>query len=397
MIGRTIRNVLPDSITSMIDENGGNTNWHDVGTLKLDAAVLPTVTSYENVDSHTVYHTVWAPSPGEYFTASHRFSAFVELHKAIQVACGLPAAFPVPATLAVTESVRQQRVFALQHYLMVAVDGGGGGDKCPRQLRLFLGQPDLTAAGSGAAAVSALLTPRAPPPALPDGPSVADTLRAQLPAINTAESFAEARKLLRENNGADRLKLELEAAGVVSAEGELTTALRPFNPFARLVSGAMRPPPPVEAANALLSEAHAARFMVAFNLPDADKHWDSRDEAWLGKASLSRRHRFLLVRELKWGWFNALVFGLGGKDELQEAVEMLEAARAAAKDFARADVGWSRNLGLYFHCYPHNSVPAFHLHLVDLEAVGPSFEASAHKHLPLNAVLDVLKAELRWA
>ena len=100
MIGRTIRNVLPDSVTSMLDENGGNTNWHDVGTLKLDAAVLPTVTSYENVDSHTVYHTVWAPSPGEYFTASHRFSAFVELHKAIQVACGLPAAFPVPATLA---------------------------------------------------------------------------------------------------------------------------------------------------------------------------------------------------------------------------------------------------------------------------------------------------------
>ena len=92
-----------------------------------------------------------------------------------------------------------------------------------------------------------------------------------------------------------------------------------------------------------------------------------------------------------------MVFGLGGKDELQEAVEMLEAARAAAKDFARADGGWSRNLGLYFHCYPHNSVPAFHLHLVDLEAVGPSFEACAHKHLPLNAVLDVLKAELRWA
>ena len=110
-----------------------------------------------------------------------------------------------------------------------------------------------------------------------------------------------------------------------------------------------------------------------------------------------RGHRFLLLRDLKWGCFNALVLGLGGKDELQEAVEMLEAARAAAKDFARADVGWSRNLGLYFHCYPHNSVQAFHLHLVDLEAVGPSFEACAHKHLPLNAVLDVLKAELRWA
>ena len=113
MIGRTIRNVLPDSVTSMLDENG-TTNWHDVGTLKLDAAVLPTVTSYENVDSHTVYHTVWAPSPGEYFTASHRFSAFVELHKAIQVACGLPAAFPVPATLAVTESVESATNAALE-------------------------------------------------------------------------------------------------------------------------------------------------------------------------------------------------------------------------------------------------------------------------------------------
>ena len=138
----------------------------------------------------------------------------------------------------------------------------------------------------------------------------------------------------------------------------------------------MRPPPPVEAANTLLSEARRAQH-GGLQPARADKHWDSRDEAWLGKASLSR-HRFLLLRELKWGWFNALVFGLGGKDELQEAVEMLEAARR--RRTSRAPTADGRATSASTSTATH-TVPAFHLRMVDLEAVGPSFEACAHKHL----------------
>merc|ERR1712226_431274 len=52
------------------------------------------------------------------------------------------------------------------------------------------------------------------------------------------------------------------------------------------------------------------RFMICCNLADNDLHWDADDPQWLGKASMSRRHRFLIVKDLHWQWFNPLAFGL---------------------------------------------------------------------------------------
>ena len=48
MLGRTIRNVLPDSVTSMLDENGGTTNWHR-GELKLGQRADINVIDFENL------------------------------------------------------------------------------------------------------------------------------------------------------------------------------------------------------------------------------------------------------------------------------------------------------------------------------------------------------------
>ena len=52
-----------------------------------------------------------------------------------------------------------------------------------------------------------------------------------------------------------------------------------------------------------------AKYIIANNLPANDAHWDSDDPSWVGKASMSKRHRFLIRRNLHWRWFNALVFG----------------------------------------------------------------------------------------
>lgn len=52
-----------------------------------------------------------------------------------------------------------------------------------------------------------------------------------------------------------------------------------------------------------------AKYIIANNLPANDSHWDSDDPGWVGKASMSKRHRFLIRRNLHWRWFNALVFG----------------------------------------------------------------------------------------
>ncbi|CAE7742245.1 FNTB [Symbiodinium pilosum] len=147
-----------------------------------------------------------------------------------------------------------------------------------------------------------------------------------------------------------------------------------------------------------------AKYLIANNLPTNDAHWDSDDPSWVGKASMSKRHRFLIRRNLHWRWFNALVFGMlddqervfpAGKccpDTVSE-IKMMKEAALTWVEGARESEGWSHNIGLFFHVYGHNSVNSLHLHVVDLDFTGPSFESQKFKNLPIDAVLQVLEQE----
>ena len=50
--------------------------------------------------------------------------------------------------------------------------------------------------------------------------------------------------------------------------------------------------------------------------------------------------------------------------------------------------------GSFFHIFPHNSVQSLHLHVVDLDATGPTYEALKCKNMLAEDVLAVLRAEL---
>ena len=280
------------------------------------------------------------------------------------------------------------------------------GPEAPASLRAVYGDHQLSEPLVGAAA-AAWINPAScfepseppPPPPLPAAKAAADdsswdpdyaTIGKLRGYVRTAAGFRAARALLR-SHGVEKLEAELTAAGVV-AGGALTTGTKPFNVFARLASGAMTQPE-MAAANALLDGPAAARFLLACNRKENDEHWADGGE-WQGKASMSARHRFLLLKDLSWRWFNCLTFGIDGGKALAEAVATLEAMRDAALSYTRADGGWSTSVGLYLHCYPFNSVQALHLHIVDLGATGPTFDALAHKNLPLDDVLHVLRAEL---
>lgn len=148
-----------------------------------------------------------------------------------------------------------------------------------------------------------------------------------------------------------------------------------------------------------------AKYIIANNLPANDSHWDSDDPGWVGKASMSKRHRFLIRRNLHWRWFNALVFGMLDDNEmvypechccpdaLSEIRMMKEAALTWVKGVREVE-GWSENVGLFFHVYGHNSVNSLHMHVVDLDFVGPSFHCQEFKNLSVDHVIQVLEEDV---
>ena len=72
----------------------------------------------------------------------------------------------------------------------------------------------------------------------------------------------------------------------------LTTTKEPFNVFAMV--GAGKIPANKEDNEALkkANPAYAEQFMVARNMPANDASWNSDDPAHVGKASMSKRHRY---------------------------------------------------------------------------------------------------------
>merc|ERR1712217_834213 len=92
------------------------------------------------------------------------------------------------------------------------------------------------------------------------------------------------------------------------------------------------------------------------------------------------------------------MFGLVDDDNLVEALVKLRRMRAVAVHFAEAS-GWVNdakdNIGLFFHVYGHNSVNSLHLHILDLDFTGPTYEALQYKNLTIDDVISVLEEEQR--
>lgn len=141
------------------------------------------------------------------------------------------------------------------------------------------------------------------------------------------------------------------------------------NFFAKLIDGYVPNYP-----NRLDNE-YAEKYFIAVNLPEHDEHWNSTDPKWIGKGSMSSFHKFLLVKNLNWKYFNILGFT---PDMLHELIEMKE----VATDYA--NINGVRNPGLFFHMYPHNTIQLIHLHIIDMDNLGPSFDYFNQRHENLS-------------
>merc|ERR1712014_146112 len=93
------------------------------------------------------------------------------------------------------------------------------------------------------------------------------------------------------------------------------------------------------------------KFLVCRNKAENDDMWNSTDPAWLGRASMSKRHRLLILKDLRWEWFNCLTFGL--LNNLDMALTHLYDLKAAAKLWVKAQPDWPPwgKVGLYVHPY----------------------------------------------
>lgn len=217
-----------------------------------------------------------------------------------------------------------------------------------------------------------------------------DFLSELCPVMTTAEEFATVRAMLR-RYGVDRLLEDMIDLGFVDEDNHmLTTGMKPFNVFARIGSGTMNQES-MQADQALLGN-HQDKFVIACNRPECDDNWESADPAWLGKASMAKHHRFITTKNLHWSWFNCLVFGMVGN--LREAVDWLEELQEAAQSYVSQKEGWPQNVGFFFHVYNLSSVNSLHLHIVDMDHVGPTFHKMSHKNLALADVVSVLRSEL---
>ena len=253
---------------------------------------------------------------------------------------------------------------------------------------------------------------------------------AHLPEINTGLKFAEARSFVRDY-GINRLARELLAQNYIDKEtGELTTGTMPFNVFARCVSGKLVQNPEnkflrdMGKANQRLEEIsrqagkpYSEHFMVCCNQKDPETNWNSTDPAWLGRASMAERHLFMTVKDLDWRHFNVLTVGMfdpsrhssdsedGEAENDKKRLELLDRAhgdlklmKEAALAYTRApetDEKWSKNIGLYFNCYPHSFVNSLHMHIVDLSVTGPTYAKLSPRNLSIDEVIFVLGEELK--
>ena len=136
-----------------------------------------------------------------------------------------------------------------------------------------------------------------------------DHLKSKFTECNSIESFMATRKELREY-GIENLKQEMITTGLVDELGFITSGEKPFNPFARIVSKKM-PNPCLDTLDGI---TYSENYIIAKNLPVNDEHYLDTDTQWLGRASMSLRHRFIIPMSLKWNTFNILPMGMFGEN-----------------------------------------------------------------------------------
>lgn len=120
--------------------------------------------------------------------------------------------------------------------------------------------------------------------------------------------------------------------------------------------------------------------------------------------SISKNHRLLITRSKNWKRFNVLTMGLGGDiKSFEDDIAFLKRMKRAAEYYIKATrnkLGWpadSKDIGLFFHCFPQNTIDVLHLHIVDIKSYNTTNTLVKHsnKNLHIDNVILELETELK--
>jgi hypothetical protein len=196
----------------------------------------------------------------------------------------------------------------------------------------------------------------------------------QFDQINNKTKYQEARQHIFAY-GIDNFRDYLMKHDILESD-KITTISSKYNVFARFIKH--------EEVPWYGSGGDHPLFFWAHNLREYDEHM--YDPEWISRAAMSTTHKFIISRNLTWTHFNALVLGMDG--DYDNAITILEEMRNYAHKMLP-----NMNLGLFFHIYPSNSIQLIHLHILDMDNLGPSYYKYSYKNVALDDVVQTLKEE----
>lgn len=138
------------------------------------------------------------------------------------------------------------------------------------------------------------------------------------------------------------------------------------NLFTKFLSGLAQPPYQIVEVVAQGSDLPLSmcEYAVFGNKPENDAAWDKPDSGV--HASMSLHHKFLVPRNLADPWFG---LNAATMEPTPETLTRLLDMKALATEYACQQWGLdSQQVGLYFHCFPKNSVHWLHFAHCGLDA-----------------------------
>ena len=211
-------------------------------------------------------------------------------------------------------------------------------------------------------------------------------LKYEFPIINSFERLKKYITFCKSTGTINLVKKYLQEKKFIDDdEMNVWNQTSPFNIFASIGAGIM---PNYVDQRCIMD--YKTLFVVCHNRPENDIRWNDPSHSaasMAGPDDYGPGHVFITTKIMKWSYFNITTI------ILLEHLTFLKALKFAGLCYAKSR-NW-KNPGLFFHCFPHNSVQSLHLHVMNLDNCGFNYERNKHKNISIDHCIELIE-DMRW-